>query len=207
MKMLPTALATLTILGAGFGAMAPAMAEDSGPAMPLHMQQEDGSANHFNNHRPRQFGHGRGGVLAQMVNFGRDGENIEIAIVRLTHRIDLTSPQQALLDSFKTTALAAQADYAKAIETIRPNPATDKAARPNPAEMGTRLDQRIAMEQAHVKAMTAIQPAFEAFFASLTDTQKANLMPRHNQSALQQTRQDQPWSGANSAAAMPPAKG
>jgi hypothetical protein len=171
-----TAIVALMTVSVGLTAASPAMAQDAHPRMQQHMQHGDGPGRHFNNQRPGMNGPARGGLLAGLLDFGRDGENIEIALVRLAHRIELTDQQKTLLDSFKTAALAAQADFAATIDAARP--AGTAAERP---DIVAHLGQRIALEKAHVDALTAVQPSFEAFFNSLTDEQKAQLMPPRDQ--------------------------
>ena len=43
---------------------------------------------------------------------------------------------------------------------------------------GRPFEARLKLEEARVAALTAVLPDFEAFYASLTDQQKADLMPR-----------------------------
>ena len=177
-----TAIVAVMTAAIGLSAVAPAMAQQAGPLhQQTHLQQQgDGPGRHLNVQRPGNDGPGRGGMLGGLLDFGRDGENIEVALVRLSHRIELTDAQKTLLETFKTAALAAQADFATAVDAVRPAaPAAGTTAeRP---DMVARLDQRITMEKAHVDALTAVQPSFEAFFTSLTDEQKTQLMPQREQ--------------------------
>ncbi len=53
-----------------------------------------------------------------------------------------------------------------------------------------RLETRIAVEKAHKQALEAVQPSVAAFFDSLTDEQKAELMPRSGR-----TWPARPWGG------------
>lgn len=187
-----TAIVAVLTATLGLGAVAPAMAQSMSPPMaqPMgqpgmqhqmpnnmqkHMQQRgDGPHRQFNHDGARRPG--GAGMLGGLLNFGRSSEQLEIALVRLSHRIDLTAEQKILLDTFKTAALAAQADFAKVIEANRPA-ATATATAEKPGIVA-RLGQRIALEKAHVDALTAVRPSFEAFFTSLTDAQKADLMPQ-----------------------------
>jgi hypothetical protein len=175
-----TAIVALMTISAGLTAAAPAMAQDAQPRMQQQQMQHkgDGPGRHFNNQRAGHNGPARGGMLGGLLDFGRDGETIELALVRLSYRIDLTDEQKALLEDFKTAALAAQADFASTVETIRPKADAASSERP---DIVARLAQRITLEKAHVDALTAVQPAFEAFFTTLTDAQKAELMPQRNQ--------------------------
>ena len=179
-----TAIVAVMTAAIGLSAVAPAMAQQAGPRhQQNHLQQNDlqkdgGPGRHLQ--RPGENGPGRGGMLGGLLDFGRDGENIEVALVRLSHRIELTDEQKTLLETFKTAALAAQADFATAVAAVRPAAPAAGETRERP-DVVARLDQRITMEKAHVEALTAVQPSFEAFFTSLTDEQKAQLMPQREQ--------------------------
>ena len=100
----------------------------------------------------------------------------EIALVRLSHRLDLTTEQQALFDTLKTSALAAAENFEAATEGLRPVPPAE-GEKPAMPDVAARLETRIAVEKAHVAALEAVQPSVAAFFGSLTDEQKAELMP------------------------------
>ena len=176
-----TAIVAVMTATLGLSAVAPAMAQQAGPRhQQNHLQQQPGEGPGRHLQRPAENGPGRGGMLGGLLDFGRDGENIEVALVRLSHRIELTDEQKTLLETFKTAALAAQADFATAVAAVRPAaPAAGET--PERPDVVARLDQRITMEKAHVEALTAVQPSFEAFFTSLTDEQKAQLMPQREQ--------------------------
>lgn len=174
-----TAIVAVLTAAIGLGAVAPAMAQPQGqPHMQQQMQQRgDGQHRQFNHDGARRPG--AGGMFGGLLDFGRSSEQLEIALVRLSHRIDLTAEQTTLLDTFKTDALAAQADFSKAVEANRPDAADATAtATAEKPDIVARLGNRIALEKAHVDALTAVQPSFEAFFNSLTDAQKAELMPQ-----------------------------
>lgn len=171
MKMTSSkALLAVVATAIGLSAAAPAMAQTQTPAPDAPMAQPDQPA------RPDQGGPRRG-PGGDLLDFGRGGEAIEIALVRLSHRIDLTAEQQTLFDALKTSALAAATDFETAVEGLRPVPPTE-GAQPTMPSMAERLDNRIAMEKAHLAALEAVQPEFTAFFDSLTDAQKADLMPQ-----------------------------
>ena len=140
----------------------------------MQVQSENGPGFHLRQgHGP--MGDQRGG---DFLNFGRGAEAIEIALVRLSHRIDMTAEQQALFDTLKTSALSAAADFAAATEGLRPTPPVEgEAATATAPDIAQRLENRIAIETAHLAALEAVQPAATAFFDSLTDEQKAQLMP------------------------------
>lgn len=150
------ALMTATL---GLSAVAPALAQPAPAA-----QQQD-----FRHHLP--FHGARMG--GSMLDFARGAEGVEIALVRLSHRIELTAEQQPLFDAFRQAALAAVEDYSSAVAALRP--AEGDATRPGPAE---RLDSRIAATAAQLAALEAVQPAATALFDSLTDEQLAQLSPQ-----------------------------
>lgn len=158
----------------GLGAVAPAMAQSAPPAPEAAVTQGDnGQAFRPHGEGPRQ----RGGEGAGFLDFGRGAEAVEVALVKLSHRIDLTTEQQGLLDTLKTSALAAADDFATATEGLRPTPPAEGEERVIPS-VSDRLENRIAVEKAHVAALEAVQPAVAAFFDSLTDEQKAELAPQ-----------------------------
>lgn len=162
----------------GLGAIAPAMAQSAPPAPETAVTQDANGPTHGARSQgdgPRQRG-GFGGFF----DFGRGGEGIEVALVQLSHRIDLSAEQQTLLDALKTSALAAADDFATATEGLRPvGPA--EGEQPAMPSMSTMLENRIAIETAHVAALEAVQPAAVAFFDSLTDEQKAELAPQRGE--------------------------
>ena len=177
--MTSTSIRTLMAVVAtaiGLSAVAPAMAQPAPQVPDAATTQEDGGPGNQafrpQGGGPRQHGGGAGGFF----DFSRGGEGIEIALVRLSHRLDLTTEQQALFDTLKTSALTAAEDFATATEGLRPTPPAE-GERPVMPDVAQRLDTRIAVEKAHVAALEAVQPSVAAFFGSLTDEQKAELMP------------------------------
>lgn len=161
----------------GLGAVAPAMAQ-SAPRAPdaAIARVADGAAGHA----LRPHDQGRRGGFGGLFDFARGGEGIEVALVRLSHRIDLTDEQQTLLDALKTSALAAAQDFATATDSLRPTPPAEGEARAIPS-ISERLENRISLEKAQLAALEAVQPAVAAFFDSLTDAQKAQLMPQRGE--------------------------
>lgn len=166
-----TAIAAIFAASIGLAAVAPAMAQmeappeiaEAGPGgMPMGPRGGEGPGRHRG---PGDF-----------FSFERGAEGIEIALVRLSHRLDLTAEQQTLLETLKTQALAAAETFESATEGLRPTaPDGEEAAmRPTIAE---RLENRIALDKARLAALEAIQPAAAAFFGSLTDEQNTQLLP------------------------------
>lgn len=171
----------------GLGAIAPAMAQTA-PAAPqpptadAPMPPDANGPMGGPGHRPHDGGPRRGGGEG-FLDFGRGGEGIEIAIVRLSHRIDLTAEQKTLLETFKTDALAAAETFTTATEGLRPTPPAEgtTATAPTPPTFTERLDNRIAMEKAQLAALEAVQPSAKAFFDSLTAEQQAQLTPQRGE--------------------------
>ncbi|MBO9587340.1 Spy/CpxP family protein refolding chaperone [Devosia sp.] len=176
--MTSTSIKTLMAVVAtaiGLSAVAPAMAQPAPPAPDAATTQEDvGPGNQA--FRPQGGGPRQHGGAGGFFDFSRGGEGIEIALVRLSHRLDLTTDQQALFDTLKTSALAAAEDFATATEGLRPTRPAE-GEQPAMPDVAQRLETRIAFERAHVAALEAVQPSVAAFFDSLTDEQKAELMP------------------------------
>jgi hypothetical protein len=167
-----TAIVALMTAAIGLTAIAPTYAQDAAPP-PTQEQafRHGGPGLHL-----RQDGPGRGGFL-DFFGRGDSTEAVEIALVRLSHAIEMTAEQQALFDTLKTDAIAAAETFSTAVEGLRPAAPVEgqTAERPEFSEM---LDNRIAFETAHLAALEAVQPALTAFFDSLTDEQKADLMPQ-----------------------------
>ena len=176
-----TAIVALMTAAVGLSAIAPSFAQTAAaPAAPAATEQAQGKGDMAQLRQrdgQRQGGQrGPGG----MIGFEHGAEGIEIALVRLSHAIDMTPEQQALFDTFKTEALAAAASFSTAVEGLRPAaPATGETAeRPDMSEM---MQNRIAAQSAQLAALESVQPSMTAFFDSLTDEQKAELAPQRGE--------------------------
>lgn len=167
-----TAVVALMTASIGFGAMAPALAEDAGkpPAQSATDIARPAPGRDF------RMGFGLGGP--GFLGLERGAEAIEIALVRLSHAIELTDEQTGLLETFKTDALAAAATFESTVEGLRPATPPQGETAPVP-DFADRFENRIAYEKARLTALEAMQPALTAFFDSLTDEQKAQLLPEH----------------------------
>ncbi|MBE7732382.1 Spy/CpxP family protein refolding chaperone [Devosia faecipullorum] len=154
LSTLPAAFAQETIQG-----------PDTAQTQPRH-SDERGFRPGGNGHQ-RTFG---GGTI---LGLERGAEAVEIALVRLGHRLDLTEDQAGLLDNLKSVSLAAAEDLAATFDTIR-SAAGETAERP---DLPVQLENRIAFDKAHLAALESVQPALTAFFDSLDDQQKAALAP------------------------------
>lgn len=169
-----TAIVALMTAAIGFTAIAPTYAQDAAPAPVQEQLQGKGPGLNFRHHNqgPRE---GRG--FGNLLGFERGSEAVEIALVRLSHAIELTAEQQTLFDTFKTDALAAADTFATTVEGLRPTPPVEGQTAQRP-DFSERLENQIAIETAHLAALEAVRPSASAFFDSLTDAQKASLMPR-----------------------------
>lgn len=165
-----TAIVALMTVAIGFTATIPSFAQDA--AAPAQAEQQNNFRQH--NQGPRGDGPMGGGDL---LSFERGADAIELALVRLSQRIDLTAGQQPLFDAFKTEALTAATTFATAIEGLRPTLSAEgeTPVAPNLAE---RLDDAIALQAARLAALEAVQPSATAFFESLTADQMASLTPQ-----------------------------
>lgn len=185
-----TALAALMTGVLGLSALpTAAMAQDRGNGPQGQQQgryfqfhQQGGGDMRFHLQMPemgkmRGGGMQKGGLLS-LVCSENGAERLEIAFVRLSHRLELTAEQQPLFDDLKATALTAQTGFADKCATIRP--ASDDAQTTRP-DMVTALKTRLDVDTARLEAMKAVLPKLEALYAALTDAQKTAIQPRqHN---------------------------
>ena len=161
-----TAIVALMTATIGLSAV-PAIAQDAPQGNMNHQEWNSGGK-----HREgRGKGGGRG--LFNLAN----PDAVEISLVRLTQRIDLTPEQQPLFDAFKTAAMAAAEEFSGVLDSVRPAApvAGEAPAHPDMSEM---LSNRIAVATAQLAALEAVQPSATAFFDSLTDEQQAQLTPQ-----------------------------
>ena len=122
----------------------------------------------------REAGPGRGvGGVLNLICSDKGAEAIEIAFVRWSHALELTAEQKPLFDALRTKTLTTQTSFADTCKAAMP--ARTANAKPDLLET---LKARLAIEEAKLTAMNEILPDFETFYASLTDQQKADLMPR-----------------------------
>jgi len=174
-----TALVALLTATVGFSAIAPSFAQNAAAA-PAAQEQAQGKGDmaKLRQHDGQRQGGQRG--PGGMIGFERGAEGVELALVRLSHAIDMTAEQQALFDTFKTDALAAASTFSTAVEGLRPaKPAAGETAeRP---DMSVMMQNRIAMQSAQLAALESVQPSMTAFFDSLTDEQKAELAPQRGE--------------------------
>lgn len=142
-----------------------------GGGMPQARQIEGGKAHA---HRPGTgIAQHRPGGLVEALLGARDAEAADVAIVRLSHRLDLTEAQQALLDALKVDVLAAREAIDAARQAIAPV-AEDEAAT---LDLTARYAGMVAMTSARAEALAYVQPAFDAFIATLDAQQLETLSP------------------------------
>lgn len=114
---------------------------------------------------------GRGGV-AGLICSPDGAAMLETRLTDLATQLKLTTEQQPLFDTYQTAALSAQTGFADACP--QPKATADKPA--TPPDAVTVLKDRQARATAELEAINAVLPSFEALYASLTDTQKADLI-------------------------------
>lgn len=163
----------------GLTAIAPAMAQTATPAPQAEASRPDGQPGP-NGFRPGPDRPQRGGGFGDFFNLERGAEAIEIAVVRLTHRLDLSAEQKTLLDTLKADALTAADTFASATKGLRPTAPAEGQEVKRP-DFTAALDTKIALDSARLAALQAIQPAATAFFDSLSDEQKAQLTPQQGE--------------------------
>ena len=217
-----TAVAALTAAVISLAGLVPqAVAQQQAPqAAPGGMQQMQPPGVHphgFGNHHhmgPRMHQQGgrmqgnrmqRGGRgLLNLVCSERGAERMEIAFVRLSHRIELTAEQQPLFDDLRQSALTTQTSFADDCAEARPG--ATAVAPATPLDPVTGLRTMIDLEKARIAGLEALLPKFEAFFNSLTEEQKNQLMPRQRGGRLGQGQMPVPGPGSQpDAQPTPPA--
>lgn len=172
-----TALAVALAGTMGVAAVPASFAQDTTkPAAPQAQVKQPGQdmqrVQHWRAHHGRvNPDRGGGPGLLDLITSPRGSEGLDVAFVRLSHRITLTDAQKPLFDDFKTTAMTAQKTYADAVE------AAVKAAAPEGqhVDLVTGVKTRLAVDEARLQALNSVMPKLEAFVNSLTDTQKAAL--------------------------------
>lgn len=163
-----TALALATTLGLGLAL--PAIAQD---AAPTAARQAQNGPRHFAPDRGAMPNRGMGpGGFLMLACSDKGAEALEIALVRMDHRLDLSADQQKLFETFRTKALSTATSFAGTCKADRPT--ADAGAKPDAL---ARMKAGLAIEQARLTALNDVLPDFETLFNSLSDAQKANLLP------------------------------
>lgn len=189
-----------------------AMAQDRGNGPQNNQQQhrhfqfhQNGGNMQFRLQMPQMRNMGGGmhkGGLLNLVCSENGAERLEIAFVRLSHRLDLTADQQPLFDDLKSTALTAQTEFSDTCATARPAKGGAEAPRP---DMVTALKTRLELDTARLAAMNTVLPKLEALYAALTDAQKAALQPRQHDRGTMQKHQGRPMQPGQPMAPAPDA--
>ena len=108
-------------------------------------------------------------------------ERLEVALVRLSYRLDLTDQQRSLFDDLRQTALTEQRRYVDTCQAARQ--AGSQTA--NDRTIVDRLRQQLAIQTARSQALSAVLPKLDAFYASLNDQQKQTLDPQLRRTTAQ----------------------
>lgn len=184
--MKTTALAALLAAAIGTTAIIPVASAQTATQTDTTVTVEQ--ANHRPDGRMMRMDRTPGAFL-DLVCAPDGAEALEVALVRLDHRLELTDTQRPLFDALKAKALTTQTDFADKCAAARP--AADATTTP---DLVDRMKARIAIDTARLEALNAVLPDFEALFDSLTDAQKASLMPdRHDRrEMMRQFRDDAP---------------
>lgn len=176
------AIVALVVTTIGLGAVLPATAQDAtttpaaaqadnGPGPGMHrLLRGDGMGRPGGMMRPG--GMGAGGLIALACS-DKGSEALDVALLHLSYRLQLTDAQKPLFDTFRSKALTTETSFADTCKTARPDTTAD--AKP---DMLARLKSGLAIDQARLTALNDVLPDFEALFSSLTDTQKQSITPR-----------------------------
>ena len=186
MKKLATLLLTSALVGGltltSFATTASAAGayggNNRGNFAPQQMQQSNGQnmrapgmgANNGTRGPGMRGGIAQGGLVHFMCT-DNGAPRVEIALNNMSDRLTLDDNQTALFDSFQTAALTAQTAFADACTA----PAATAGTSFDPVEL---LEMRVTNQTANIAAIEAVLPSLEAFYNSLTDEQKADLLPQ-----------------------------
>ncbi|OEO28869.1 hypothetical protein VW23_002635, partial [Devosia insulae DS-56] len=167
--LVTTALAAIM----GLTALAPGAYAQSAPAAPdapAVTQPDKGPGPQGD--RPGEHKGGQRGGIAGLICSTDGAAQLETKLANIATKLALTAEQQPLFDAYRTAALTAQTSFAETCATLQP-----ATAPTTPPDAVTMLKDRQAHETAELDALNAVLPSFEALYNSLTDAQKAELMP------------------------------
>jgi hypothetical protein len=128
----------------------------------------------FSFHRQQGYRGAMGRGVMGLVCSQRGAERLDRMFGALSNRARLTDAQRPAFDELRSTALAAQTEFADACLEAR-DAIRAGGSRPDPVKG---LQTRLAIDSARVEAMNQVLPKFEAFYNALTDEQKSALQPR-----------------------------
>ena len=162
MKKLSALVTAATLVGTlSISAFAPAaFAQDNSTQSPKAEQKQDHKGK--GQFRPMRGGHGFLGSICSTEGADRLDKMLEIMAIR----IDLTDAQRPAFDDLKTAALTAQTDFATSCAPLKEQ---------KPEGAAEKLKHRSAMMELQLASMNTVMPAFEAFYDSLSDEQKAQV--------------------------------
>ncbi len=106
----------------------------------------------------------------------RAADRMDQRLDRIIDRLELTAEQEALYESFRTSALTAQTAFADTCATLRP--ATAEQTADIPVDPIAAIEMRLKIDEARVASLAAVLPDLRAFYDSLSDEQKAGFMPK-----------------------------
>lgn len=187
MKRTTTTIAALLVATIATGAVVPAIAQNNAANDRPQAQQQrggdgegfrmrrDGQGNRMQMANRMQMRRGGAGQILSMVCSENGADRLQHMLLNIEQRTDPTDDQQALFDTFEASAIQAQTDFAAACATARPDPEQAEAT-----DLVDQIGARLEIQQAHLDAMSAVLPDFEAFYDSLGDEQKQAMQPRRN---------------------------
>lgn len=174
MKTTSRAVAALLLTTISFGAAVPALAQSSPAVTPAHGPHGGQWIEKHSDRPMMRLGlggpGGMGGGLIALACSPNGAEMLDAFLLHLSYRLALTDAQKPLYDALREKALTAQTKFADTCQAAMP-------AEDVTVDALTRLKSSIAIDTAKLEALNSILPELEAFFASLTDEQKALLMP------------------------------
>lgn len=185
------AIAALVVAAIGVGSVVPTIAQDasSTPADPASPKPQIGLSLNDDTANPAgpdvfdtrvmkpgrgMMGMGANGAILALACSPMGAEALDVALLRLSYRLQLTDAQKPLYDDFRTKALTTQTTFADSCKADLPaKPAAGAAP-----DFLDRLKSRLSLQQAELTALNDVLPSFEALYNSLTDAQKATFLPR-----------------------------
>ncbi|CAN7666572.1 Spy/CpxP family protein refolding chaperone [Devosia sp. LjRoot16] len=166
--LVTTALAAIM----GLTALAPGAYAQSAPAAPdapAVTQPDAKGPGPQGEHRGER---GQRGGIAGLICSTDGATQLETRLADIATKLALTAEQQPLFEAYRTATLTAQTSFAESCATLQP-----ATAPTTPPDALTVLKDRQARQTAELDALNAVLPSFEALYNSLTDAQKAALMP------------------------------
>jgi len=171
--MTPTRAAAIAAIVAsvGLSALTPAIAQENREPRQHRMLEF------------RAAPHGRF-ELAQFSCAPKAADRLERRFDRLAERLKLSEQQKPLYEAFMTSALVAQTELSDKCAAMRPtraagegaNKGADKGKGQRP-DLLQRMEMQLKFDEARLVAVNAAFPDFKAFYASLSDEQKRQLLP------------------------------